>query len=71
MINPETQKQSPKVQNENKKSGEIKILNYNYSDQGPYVVFIDMLKIPAKSNGLDDVKIGKLMKTKKLNEFIN
>lgn len=59
-----------KVHVEMKKKGEVKTLSYNFSDQGPYVVFIDTLKIPVKSNGLDDVRIGKLMKMKKLNEYI-
>lgn len=47
-----------KVQVELRKKGEVKTLNYNFSDQGPYVVFIDMLNIPVRSNGLDDVRIG-------------
>lgn len=57
------------IHSENQK-GEVNKISYNYSDQGPYVVFLDTLKIPLKSNGIEDVKIGKLMKLKKLSEFI-
>lgn len=53
-----------------KKGEKNNIVIYKYSDQGPYVVFLDTLKIPVKSNGIEDVKIGKLMKFKKLSNFI-
>lgn len=47
-----------------------RINRYKHSDQGPFIVFVETLKITPDSNSINDIKVGRLMKRKQMHKYI-
>lgn len=70
-----TQGESVVIENDNAavhavKKNKVNLNKYNHLDQGPFIVFVETLKITPDSNSINDIKVGRLMKMKQLHNYI-